>query len=151
MDKLEFDLRIARLEHKVSRLTVLLVLIVIAAGVGLGLESIRSMRRGSTTVMVGSVRDEVRSETVRAAESRPAIRAGTMAHLDAELRKLWSLQLKGLIQPADYEAKKKAILEEPLQVGDVADDMQMARQLSNGGLLKSPEYDILKAKILQLK
>lgn len=147
MDKLELDDRVNRLEQRVSVLTALILAILVLGGISAAMMIfVRSEVRLSppTPVMVTTAPTE--AAAMHANDAAPSFIGG----IDAEIRKADKIRSSGLIDAADFSAKKAKIIARPLGVTDFKDDMAVAKKLQNDGLITLDEYNLLKKKILEL-
>ena len=142
MDKLELDYRVARLESRASKISLLLTLFGLAC-ILLAVVALRS----------GSSREEAYVAAMLTPPMPSPVPSPTSPSLEfeTELRKASLLRHEGLITQQDFEQKKGMILQTPLTFDDDVEAMHRAKQLASEGILTGPEYDILKKKILKLE
>ena len=149
MDKLELDARVARLERRVSSLSVALALSVATFSVcalltlfidnphrpsGLPPQLPVAMPRSSLPPPIGSL----------------AWSKSGMDFLDAEVRNAHDLQANSSISEDDFMAIKRSLIVGLSRVDEVARDVQLARKLLVEKRITSAEYDDLRKKILEI-
>lgn len=139
MDKLEFDVRLERLERRVFALSAFQAFLLMAV---MAFTTMALIRRSPHEMGPPTVSTSIAIPTAGAI-------AITLADLDVEVRKIKALQTGGMITNGDFADKKKRILARPVSVRDVMSDMKVAKQLSGEGILTSGEYDQIKNKILE--
>ena len=73
-----------------------------------------------------------------------------MGHLANQLRDVSDLKAKGLLDQAEYQAKKEQLLAFSLRSTDLRTGLERLAELQKTNILTATEFKTLKAKILEI-
>jgi hypothetical protein len=155
MDKLELDARVARLERRVSLLTAMLAVAVLAA-VGIGFTSLRRAEEPATATALeaaATVKDTfppAPPAMISMATTRAPGFEGSMGWLRDQILTLHALREQELITEDEWQAKKAQLLAAPIAVAELRSDLQQVRDLCDQRLICEEERDALRARLLGL-
>ncbi len=164
MDKLELDVRMARLERRVSMLTTVLFLAAAGATILIYLARFGGEEASATAVtpavMTPAPAPPPPTDLVAAAPvpglpfglSGGNIHGeGTMGTLHHQLSTLKQLRDEGMINDEEWRAKKSKVLAEPLTPGDLRSDLGMVKQLRDSQVICDDEQAALRTRMLGIE
>ena len=153
MDKLELDVRVARLERRSSHLTVLVALMgaALACMLFFALVGHADVSPAYATVlpMPTVAPAPVATPAPMFPPAPPA--DGTMAVLHDQLATLRDLRNQDLITEDEWHAKKNKLLSAPVKASDLRSDLERVRDLVDQEAICEGERDTLKKKLLEIE
>lgn len=148
MDKLELDARVARLERRTTWLSAFAIGCLLLAGIALALMTTARRAISPAAANVVYPAPPVATPSPSAMLPPGQVPSRSVADLTTQLEELKGLKLRGLLDDAQYGAKKKQLLAQPFQPSGLATDLEQLRNLELRQLLDGGEMESFKARVL---